>query len=324
MQALSFPSYGRVEIIELPRPALHDPGDAIVLVTTAAIGPWDVERFLSVGGDSVVPGGEFAGIVVETGANVSTLELDDLVVNTTCHTGSSGQSNLFGSTTLPGGHAEYARVPDAETTLTKISPSGEERAVLAGGSVGLGVNVAAAALDISADASVAVVGCDPIGMTALITLKNAGMGDRLLAVEDHAARRTLASGFASNTLTSSQIRPDNPEIKVDTVIAGSILEYPGFESVARLVKNSGSIIFSEPYGAARVAEQGIVLPRDVAISAASWPTNEDARKIVTAIQIRRLDLTPLVSHVFPFDEAQAAYEAASKPGPGVQKVLLKP
>jgi threonine dehydrogenase-like Zn-dependent dehydrogenase len=324
MQALSFPSYGRVEIIELPRPALRDPGDAIVLVTTAAIGPWDVEHFLGVGGDSVVPGGEFAGIVVETGANVSTLELDDLVANTTCHTGSSGQSDLFGSTALPGGHAEYVRVPDADTTLTKISASGEERAVLAGGSVGLGVNVATAALASSEDGSIAVVGCDPIGMTALIALKNSGMSDRLLAVEDHAVRNTLASGFAPITLTSSQIRPENPKNKVDTVIVGSILEYPGFESVARLVKSSGSVIFSEPYGAARVTEQGMVLPRGVVISTASWPTNEDARKIVTAIQIRRLDLTPLVSHVFPFDEAQEAYEAASEPGSGVQKVLLKP
>jgi threonine dehydrogenase-like Zn-dependent dehydrogenase len=321
MQALSFPSYGRVEIVELPRPALRDPGDVIVLVTTTAIGPWDVERFLSVGEDSVVPGGEFAGIVVETGADVSTIELDDLVTNTTCHTGYSGQSDLFGSTTLPGGHAEYVRVPNADTTLTKIGASGEERAVLAGGSVGLGVNAAATALANSPDASLAIVGCDPIGMTALITLKNAGIGGRLLAVEDHAARKTLASGFASETLRSSQIQLEN---KVDTVIVGSTREYPGFESVAKLVKNSGSIIFSEPYGAARVAKQGIVLPPSVAIYAANWPTNGDARKIVTAIQIRQLDLTPLVSHVIPFDEAQAAYEAATEPGPGVQKVLLKP
>ena len=323
MQALSFPSYARVEIIELPRPALLDAGDAIVLVTTAAIGPWDVERFLSVGGDSVVPGGEFTGIVVETGADVSTVELDDLVANTTYHAGSAGKSDLFGSTASPGGHAEYVRVPDADSTLTKISASGEERAVLAGGTVGLGVNAAAIALVNSPDASVAVVGCDPIGMTALITLKNAGMGNRLLAVEDHAARKTLASGYASETLTSSQIQSENPGIKVDTVVVGSTREYPGFESVTELVKNSGSIIFSEPYGATRVTEQGMVLPRGVAISAASWPTIEEAKKIVTAIQIRRLDLTPLVSHVIPFDEAQAAYEAAAEPGPGVQKVLLK-
>lgn len=321
MQALSFPSYGRVEIIELPRPTLRDPGDAVVLVTTAAIGPWDVERFLSVGGDSVVPGGEFAGIVVETGANVTTLELDDLVANTTCHTSDAGQSDLFGSTTLPGGHAEYVRVPNADRTLTKISASGEERAVLAGGTVGLGVNAAAVALNKSTDASFAVVGCDPIGMTALIALKNAGASERLLAVEDHVARNALASGFAPETLTSSQIQPEN---KVDTVIVGSTREYPGFEAVTRLLKNSGSIIFSEPYGAARVTEQGLVLPDGVSVSVTNWPTNEDASKIVTAIQIRRLDLTPLVSHVIPFDEAQSAYEAATEPSPGVQKVLLKP
>ncbi|MGY8880226.1 MAG: alcohol dehydrogenase catalytic domain-containing protein, partial [Dehalococcoidia bacterium] len=158
MQALSFPGYGRVEIIEIPRPALREPTDAIVLVTTAAIGPWDIERFFSVGQESVVPGGEFAGLVVETGSEVTTVELDDLVSNTVRHLSSNRTNQLFGSSSLPGGHAEYVRVPNADATLTKIAASGEERAVLAGGTAGLGVNVAVAAISESPEGSYAVVG----------------------------------------------------------------------------------------------------------------------------------------------------------------------
>ncbi|MBT4340664.1 MAG: hypothetical protein HOD62_01145, partial [Chloroflexi bacterium] len=137
MQALSFPGYGRVEIIEIPRPALRETTDAIVLVTTASIGPWDIEHFFSAGEEAVVPGGEFAGIVVETGSDVSRIDLDDLVSNTVRHLSSNGTSQLFGSASLPGGHAEYVRVPNADATLTKIAASGEERAVLTGGTAGL-------------------------------------------------------------------------------------------------------------------------------------------------------------------------------------------
>ncbi|MDE0593327.1 MAG: hypothetical protein OSB68_08880 [Dehalococcoidia bacterium] len=321
MQALSFPGYGRVEIIEIPRPALREPTDAIVLVTTAAIGPWDIERFFSVGEDSVVPGGEFAGLVVETGSDVSTVELDDLVSNTVHHLTSNGGSQLFGSSSLPGGHAEYVRVPDADITLTKIAASGEERAVLAGGTAGLGVNVAAAAISESPAGSYAVVGCDPIGMTALIALKNAGNSKQIIAIEDHTARRTLASGFASQALNSNDTLPIE---QIDVVIMGSIEDAPKFEKAVSLVRPGGYIIFSEPYGPIRSTESGGTLPGGVTLTTAPWPTNEDAKKIVTAMQIKRLDLTPIVSHVIPLDEAQEAYEAAAGPGQGVQKVLLKP
>jgi threonine dehydrogenase-like Zn-dependent dehydrogenase len=321
MQVVSFSGYGRTELIEIPRPILRAPDDAIVLVTTAAIGPWDVERFLSVGAEQVVPGGEFAGLVVETGEDVSNIQLDDLVSNTVHHPLPNGHGEMFGSSTLPGGHAEYVRVPDADNTLTKIAVSGEERAVLAGGSAGLGVNAAESALSKSPNGKYAVVGCDPIGMTSLITLKDAGAANRLIAVENHTARRTLASGFASEAFASDGQFPEN---QADIVIVGSIREYPGFDTVAKLVKPGGSIIFSEPYGPTRVTESGITFTEDVMISSAAWPTNLDAKKIVTAMQIRLLDLTPLVSHVIPLDEVQDAYEAAANASQGVQKVLLKP
>ncbi|MBT4143191.1 MAG: hypothetical protein HOE50_08635 [Chloroflexi bacterium] len=321
MQALSFPGYGRVEIIEIPRPGLRETTDAIVLVTTASIGPWDIEHFFSAGEEAVVPGGEFAGIVVETGSDVSRIDLDDLVSNTVRHLSSNGTSQLFGSASLPGGHAEYVRVPNADATLTKIAASGEERAVLTGGTAGLGVNVATAAMSKSPEGSYAVVGCDPIGLTALIALQNSGNSKQIIAIEDHTARLTLASGFANQALRSNDALPIK---QMDVVIIGSVREAPEYETAVSLVRPGGYIIFSEPYGPVRSTETGVVLPEGLTISAATWPTNEDAKKIVTAMQIKRLDLTPIVSHVIPLDEAQEAYEAAAGPGQGVQKVLLKP
>ncbi len=320
MQAVSFPGYGRVEIIDIPRPSLREPEDAIILVTTAAIGPWDIERFLSVGEDRVVPGGEFAGLVVEIGANVATVELDDLVCNTVNHVSKSGKPELFGTKSLPGGHAEYVRVPDADTTLTRIAASGEERAVLAGGTAGLGVGVAASALRASPNGNYAVVGCDPIGLTALIALESTGARDRTIAISDNASRRSLASGFAAGAFVDMDQLAMN---QTDVVIVGSVREISDLEIVARIVKNGGHIMFSEPYGLTRIEEEGVTLPDSVTISSTGWPTIEDAKKIVTAMQIRRLDLTPLVSHVVPLVDAQEAYEAAAA-GQGVQKVLLKP
>jgi len=325
MQAVVFTGHGRTKIIELPRPALQDPGDAIVLITTAAIGPWDVDRFLgtNTGNHDLTPGGEFAGIVVETGEGVSLIEIDDLVVNTVRHIGlENGTSELFGADTLPGGHAEYVRVPDADTTLTKIAASGEERAVLAGGTAGLGVGVAAMAAVVAPTGTYTVVGCDPIGMTALIALKNTGEGvkNRIFAIEGHPARRTLASSYASNVFESLA---ESDQHQSDVVIVGAVRDSLGFDVITGSVRPGGHIIFAEPYAASRFLESGTVFPENVTVSTTDWPDVNDARRIVTHLQIRRLDLTPVVSHVMPLDEVQDAYEAAAGPGPGGQKVLLK-
>ena len=327
MQAVVFTGQGRAEIIELPRPALRDPSDAIVLVTTAAIGPWDIDSFLNasagVTNPGVVPGGEFAGLVVETGADVSLIDIDDLVANTVQHVGPGGETDLFGSDALPGGHAEYVRVPDADTTLTRIAASGEERAVLAGGTAGLGVCAATMAVAIAPRGSYTVAGCDPSGMTALIALSNSGGGvrDRTFAIEGHPARRTLASNYAANVFESLD---DSGGHRADVVIVGAVRDSPGFDSIAGAVKPAGNIIFTEPYGASKIHELEGAFPEGVTVSAANWPNVDDARKIVIDLQIGRIDLTPVVSHVTPFDEVQEAYDKAAGPGAGVQKVLLKP
>ena len=321
MQSITFTGYGQTEIVETPRPTLRDPSDAIVLVTTTAIGPWDIQAFLNTNLNEFTPGGEFAGIVVETGEAVSHVEIDDLVANTVQHVSKNGISDLFGSNTLPGGHAEYVRVPDADRCLVKIAASGEERAVLAGGTAGLGMGAASATLEYAQNGSYAIAGCDPIGMTALIALKAAGAKNRTIAIEDHTERRKLAAGFTLKSFSSNECLNTS---KVDVVIVGATIEAPEFNTLVNLVQPDGYVIFCEPDGPSRLLKSDITLPRKVVVSHAKWPDVSEAKRIVTAMQIKKLDLTPVVSHVIPLDEAQEAYEAAAGPGPGVQKILLKP
>ncbi len=321
MQAITFTGYKQTEIIEMPRPALRDSSDAIVLVTTTAIGPWDIQAFLNTNRNELTPGGEFAGIVVETGEAVSHIEIDDLVANTVQHVSKNGIPDLFGSNTLPGGHAEYVRVPDADRCLVKIAVSGEERAVLAGGTAGLGMGAASATLEYAESGSYAIAGCDPIGMTALIALKAAGAKNRTIAIEDHTERRKLADGFTLKSFSSNECLNTS---KVDVLIVGATIEAPEFSTLANLVQPDGHVIFCEPDGPSRLLKSDITLPRKVVVSHAKWPDVSEAKRIVTAMQIKKLDLTAVVSHVIPLDEAQEAYEAAAGPGPGVQKILLKP
>jgi threonine dehydrogenase-like Zn-dependent dehydrogenase len=125
------------------------------------------------------------------------IQIDDVVANTVQHVSNDGSSNLFESIVLPGGHAEYVRVPDADRTLIKIAVSGEERSVLAGGTVGLGVQAAAIATANAPHGTYRILSCGPLGITVLSALNSVGAKSRSSAIDIHPARKTLASRLAS-------------------------------------------------------------------------------------------------------------------------------
>lgn len=139
------PSYDiRVETV--PVPEVQHPDDAIVKVKLAALCGSDLHAYRGHGGvDQVhICGHEFIGEVVALGSNYgpnaerrpklySSLKLGDKVVSpfTTncgeCHvcrlgyTSRCPEGELFGTLGLPGGQAQYVRVPKAGGTLFNLS-----------------------------------------------------------------------------------------------------------------------------------------------------------------------------------------------------------
>ena len=139
-------SEASVQIVDSQRAQVILPTDAVLMVTTTAVSRWDVATARA-GVTDTTPGAEFAGIVVEVGEGVATVNLDDLVVaRCVVPTGQGGASVRFGSDALDGGHAEYVRVPHADETLVKTTAASEERSVFAGGSAALGIAAAEAVI----------------------------------------------------------------------------------------------------------------------------------------------------------------------------------
>jgi len=311
--AVSIRGPRQIELVQVARPVVGNPTDAVVMVTTAGLGPVDIARFRH-GGAGPTLGGEFCGTVVELGAGVRSFDIDDLVFGTTAVGGAADR--LFGRH-VSGGHAEYVLVPDADSSLVRTNGASEERSLLAGGSLGLGAGAAELAINaLGGGGKVAVIGCDPCGLGAVAWLRQRRV-QGVLAMDPHGARSTLAKRYGA-----TQIDRDEPKGEADVVIAGELSDGPGIEAVFSAVKSGGTVVFCRPDKLgewhARFEEAG------VAVVEARWPGAEFASKVANHVHTRRLDLLPAVSHVVPLDDAQAAYEAAADLLPGVQKVLLKP
>ncbi|MBA9006112.1 zinc-dependent alcohol dehydrogenase [Thermomonospora cellulosilytica] len=209
MKAVTWHGKRDVRVEQVPDPALKEPTDAIVRITTTAICGSDLHLYEVLGpfiGEGDILGHEPMGIVEEVGPEVSHIRPGDRVVipfNISCgHCHMCGLqlyaqcettqvrdqgmgAALFGYTKLygevPGGQAEYLRVPQAQFGPIKV-PEGmpDERFVYLSDVLPTSWQAVAWA-DIPPGGSVTVLGLGPIGQMCARIARH--LGYRVIGVE---------------------------------------------------------------------------------------------------------------------------------------------
>ena len=226
MKALTWHGTHDVRVDTVPDPRIQDPGDAILKVTATAICGSDLHLYNGLmpamePGD--VLGHEFMGEVVEVGKEVRNLKKGDRVVvpftiscghcffcdkrlYSLCETSNPnaddaaqamghspaalfGYSHLLGG--IPGGQAEYVRVPHADVGPLKVASDMKDEQLLFLSDIYPTGYMAAANCDISAGDTVAVWGCGPVGQFAIRSAWMLGAG-RVIAIDRVPERLALA------------------------------------------------------------------------------------------------------------------------------------
>jgi threonine dehydrogenase-like Zn-dependent dehydrogenase len=218
VKALTWQGRRDVRVDEVPDPRIEQPTDAIIKVTTTAICGSDLHLYEVLGpflGKGDILGHEPMGVVEEVGADVHHIRPGDRVVipfNISCgHCHMCGQglyaqcettqvrehnmgASLFGYTKLygqvPGGQAEYLRVPQAQFGPVKV-PEGppDERFVYLSDVL----PTAWQAVDYAAipeGGSVTVFGLGPIGQMSARIARH--LGRRVIAVDGVTERLEMA------------------------------------------------------------------------------------------------------------------------------------
>ena len=185
MQAYTYISKGKFELVEKPKPVLMHERDAIVKVTLASICSSDLHiKHGSVprAVPGITVGHEMVGIVEEVGSAVTHVKPGDRVtvnVETFCGTCFFCQKGFVNNCTDPnggwalgcridGGQAEYVRVPYADSGLNRIPDTvTDEQALLVGDVLATGF-WAARISAITPDDTVLVIGAGPTGICTLL------------------------------------------------------------------------------------------------------------------------------------------------------------
>jgi threonine dehydrogenase-like Zn-dependent dehydrogenase len=263
MKAVTWHGRRDVRVDEVPDPAIEKPTDAVIRVTSSGICGSDLHLYEVMGpfmGEGDVLGHEPMGIVEEVGSDVDAIKPGDRVVipfNISCgHCFMCDQglfsqcettqvrehdkgAALFGYTKLygevPGGQAEYLRVPQAQFGPIKV-PDGppDDRFVYLSDVLPTAWQAVEYA-DIPAGGSVAVFGLGPIGQ---MSSRIAGhRGARVIAVDLVPERLQLARKYEIEVIDAGEV-DDVPEaIRELTSGRGtdSVIEAVGMEAHGDLI-----------------------------------------------------------------------------------------
>ena len=392
MKALTWQASKTVSVEEVPDPQIQEPTDAVIRITSTAICGSDLhlyEVLTPFMDEGDIIGHEPMGIVEEVGSAVTHIKPGDRVVipfNVSCGhcfmcrqglqsqcettqvreygTGAQflGYSRLYGS--VPGGQAEYLRVPHADYGAIKVPNVGEDERYLYLSDV---VPTAWQAVDYAAvpdGGSLAVLGLGPIGQMSARIGKH--LGYRVIATDSVPERRAMAERYGIETLDSSedgvaeQLKDltdgRGPNSVVDAVgmeahgspVAGAAqaavgklpsplgreaMEMAGVDRMSALytaidsVRRGGTISISGVYGGMKDPMPMLTMfDKQIQLRMGQCNVRSWTETLLPLVDDPSdpLGVLDLKTHTASLDEAPAMYEKFQKKEDGCIKVVLKP
>jgi threonine dehydrogenase-like Zn-dependent dehydrogenase len=231
MRALTWQGNEHVEVTDVPDPVIQQPNDIIIRVTSTAICGSDLHLYGVLGpflkpGD--VLGHEPMGIVEETGQDITNLRPGDRVVvpfNISCghcwmcQRGLYAQCEttqvrdqgkgaaLFGYTSLygsvPGGQAQYLRVPEAQFGPVKVPAGPPDEQYLYLSDILPTAYQAVAYADVPAGGTLAVLGLGPVGQMCARIARHLGTA-RVIGADPVPERRAAAVPFGVEAIDPAE------------------------------------------------------------------------------------------------------------------------
>ncbi|WP_296254208.1 MULTISPECIES: zinc-dependent alcohol dehydrogenase [unclassified Pseudomonas] len=266
MRALTYHGAHDVKVDTVPDPVIEAPDDIILKVTATAICGSDLHLYrgkIPTVEHGDIFGHEFMGIVQEVGNAVEKVKVGDRVVipfviacggcffcqmhlYAACETTNTGRgaiinkkaippgaalfgfSHLYGG--IPGGQAEYVRVPKANTGPFKVPGTLADEKVLFLSDILPTAYQAVTNAGIKQGSSIAIYGAGPVGLLCAAVARMLG-ADRIFMVDHHPYR--LA--YAQATYGVIPINFDEDDDPADTIIR----QTPGMRGVDGVVDAVG-------------------------------------------------------------------------------------
>ncbi|GAC1476149.1 MAG: alcohol dehydrogenase family protein [Candidatus Dormibacteraceae bacterium] len=330
MKALTFQATGDVKVVDVPKPAISGPGEALIKVTLGAVCGSDMHILHghTPMNQGAVLGHEFVGVVEEAGSEVKRFKQGDRVVSsffTSCgvcalcrkgwfnqcaNKGTFGHGEYFGN--LGGGQAEYVVVPLADHSMELI-PKGmtDEQAIFVGDILSTGFFGAERA-EIKPGDVVAVIGAGPVGLMATMCAQLFGPA-RVFVVDRVDSRLETAMDLGGIPIHADKVDPvEAIQSQTDGLGADSSIECVGLlravETAIESVRGGGTIsMVGVPSAAIGDFPYMKMWLKSLTFRAGWCNVQAYMRPLLDLIAAGRLQPEKIISHRMKLDDAEEAY-----------------
>ena len=351
MKATVFHSPNKIQIEEVPRPSAGV-DEAVIRITLTTICGTDLHivRGEYAVKPGLVIGHEPVGVIEELGEGVTGYKIGDRVLVGAitpcgqCRACLSGQWSQCGhgegveaiggwrfGNTINGAQAEYLLVPNAQANLAKIPDElTDEQVVLLSDIASTGFSGAESA-NIRLGDTVVVFAQGPIGLCATAGAKLMG-ASFIIGVESDPVRTKMSKRMGADVVLDPHGVDLVAEIKkltgggADVAIEALGLQET-FENGLRCLRPGGTLSSLGVYsGKLQVPYDAFAAGiGDYKIVTTLCPGGKERmRRLMSMVQSKRFDPTPLLTHSFKLDQIVEAYDLFGSRRDGVLKVAIRP
>ncbi len=342
MKAFTYIRQGEFAFREKPKPTLQGDRDAIVRVTLSSICTSDLHiKHGSVprAVPGITVGHEMVGVVESVGSGVTTVKPGDRVtvnVETFCGECFFCKHGWVNNCTDPnggwalgcridGGQTEFVRVPYADQGLTRI-PDGvtDQQALLVGDVLATGF-WAAKISEIKEEDTVLIIGAGPTGLCTLqcVLLKKPR---RVIICDIDPQRLQFVQKHWPEVLTCG---PEQVHDLVETYSqhggADVVLEVAGSDETFRMAwecaRPNAIVTVVALYNGPQVLPLPEMYGKNL-IFKTGGVDGCDCAETLALIAQGKLDTTPLITHTFPLEKIEEAYDLFEHRRDGVIKVAI--
>lgn len=343
MKGYVFHGPGQSAWEEVPDPAVKEPTDAVVRVDAVTICGTDLHILK---GDvpevrpGTVLGHEAVGEIVEVGGDVRTVRPGDRVLVSCitscgrcrfCREGVYGQCRGGGGWILghlvDGTQAEYVRVPHADLSVHALPGAVESKdAVLLADIFPTSYEVGVLNGRVRPGDTVTVVGAGPIGLAAIATARLFSP-ERIVAVDLAVSRLEAARRLGADAVAEAGEDPEQLIADLtDGLGADVVIEAVGlpesFEMCTRMVRPGGHVANIGVHGRPATLHLEDLWIKNVTITTGLVDTHSTPT-LLRMTAAGRLPTAQLVTHTFPLEHMEEAYDVFSRAGDtGALKVVL--
>jgi alcohol dehydrogenase len=343
MKALVYGGPGQRSWTDVADPKILDPRDAIIQVDAVTICGTDLHILK---GDvpeveaGRILGHEAVGTIVDVGDGVSGLTEGDRVVASCisacgvcryCRQGRYGQCRNGGGWilghTIDGVQAEFARLPFADLSAYRLPQNiSNEAAAMIADILPTSYEVGVLNGQVRPGDTVAIVGAGPIGLAAILTAKLYSPA-HIVSIDKAETRLAAARRFGADIALTPEGNPlEVINAVTDGLGADVVIEAVGtpaaFELCTTLVRPGGRVANIGVHGKPATLHLEDLWIRDITITTGLVDTNTTPT-LLRMLGAGQLDVAPMVTHRFGFDEFMSAYDTFSDAGTtGALKVLV--